>query len=114
MFKTVKIHFSLACWYCMTVMSIIPLTFAFCQQTPKEHTVATLHLYVFDDAGQLPYHVTRFADTRTGVDHAQSFRGLKGTNIPYGQYDYILDRDDIKNPKLSTIRGRVYIDRKEL
>src|SRR5207245_142019 len=41
------------------------------------------------------------------------FNGLEAKNLPFGQYEYVLNRTDIAQPRLSTIRGRLYVSRPE-
>jgi hypothetical protein len=58
--------------------------------------------------------VTHFADRVAGRDFHRFFDKLEAKEIPYGRYEFILNRDDIRDPKLSTIRGTVDVTRSDV
>jgi len=93
----------------VTLIIVIQSAIVCCQSITKELRTSSVHFSVFDELGPQPYRVLRFADRTTGRDYAQLFKGLDASKMPYGQYDYVLERTDIRNPKLSTIRGGLYV-----
>jgi hypothetical protein len=94
---------------CVTLIMVIQSTIVCCQSATNELRTSKVHFSVFDEFGPQPYRVVRFADKTTGRDYAQLFKGLDANKIPYGQYAYVLERSDIRNTKLSTIRGGLYV-----
>jgi hypothetical protein len=94
---------------CITLIMVIQSTIVCCQSATNDPRTSKVHFSVFDEFGRQPYRVVRFADKTTGRDCAQLFKGLDANKIPHGQYDYVLERSDIRNTKLSTIRGGLYV-----
>jgi hypothetical protein len=56
----------------------------------------------------LPYRCSSFVDTKTKVDLADRFTGLRGQAIPFSRYRYVLSRTDVSS-KLSELWGEMSV-----
>ena len=88
-------------------------------QVPKELS-STVTILVVDYLGNvIPARLERFTLEGTAVELATHFQGLKGTEIPFGKYEFILRRTGLsastvrsgaepmwKNPRKQSSRSR--------
>src|SRR5579864_3595581 len=83
------------------------------QNNAPTEQLATVMFRVIDDRGVAVYdcRIDRFTD-RQGHEMASHFRGLRGTQIPYGMYSYVLKRQ-LHGGEEAALAGRVSSDRPE-
>ena len=78
----------------LTVLFATVIT-AVAQSSPVKQDLGTVTIQVIDEYGHaVPCRVVSFIDIHRKRDLVQRFSGLQGTEIPYGFYDYRLQRSN--------------------
>jgi hypothetical protein len=91
---------------CMVTMLGTPTWLRGQEERKREATVGFVVTNYF--GRPLPYQCSSFVDTKTKVDLAGQFTGLRGQVIPFGQYRYVLSRTDVSS-KLSELWGEISV-----
>jgi hypothetical protein len=81
------------------------------QPTRASEEVGAIEFHVIDVYGEtLPYYVSAFASTSGEPrNYAQSFKSLRGVQVPYGEYKYLLRRADF-DASLGDLEGKIRIN----
>lgn len=83
-----------------------------CTSSPTETKgLAAVVFFVHDGAGaRWPYRVSQFRSSATGADLAGRFSSeLEAKGIPFGDYQYLLQRADLKNSHMGDLKGGISV-----
>src|SRR5579859_3238371 len=71
-------------------------------QSRAQQTVATVRFNIIDCFGRhLDYKTEKFIRSDDSADFSKHFRGLEGTDIPLGDYRYVLARAEAPTNRVS-------------
>ena len=94
-------------WLTLLFAAAIPVI---AQSSPGKQDLGTVTIQVIDEYGHtVPCRVVSFIDIYRKRDLVPRFRGLQGTEVPYGSYEYRLQRTNAPPGDELAGRATVYL-----